>query len=332
MARNGASSLLRGAPLREQESRQRILHPSPAQVAHAAPDQGVKTPAQELQYIFPYQSYYSSTLLEQAIMDQPLATQIVQQQTAQLRGYAVGLAPWSETPIAVRFNGGSEGQKGTSQVIHLKPGMIVRPQGEGTDGRGAFSGLFYGLPFGWLGGGLACLYVFQTADAYALWPGDSEVCFHRQRALIGTSLAPISTTPGSSYNWPGRFPWTNARSQSALAQGNNPAISLTRPTRTLMRLRDSVNVDTMYMLYRGVDSFDIGSNGLAPTTTDVSGGISISWPLVAPAGVPASYPTVVQIDSQINRFYGDSCRMDLTAATSSPILGDYVDISRWGIL
>src|SRR6202453_373649 len=68
---------------------------------------GVVTPAQELTYIFPYQSFFSNSLQEQAILEQPLATPQVSQQISQLSGYALGLAPWSETPLAVIFNGGA---------------------------------------------------------------------------------------------------------------------------------------------------------------------------------------------------------------------------------
>src|SRR5260221_7507391 len=136
-------------------------------------------PVQQISRLFLYQSYFDSTLLQNAILEQTRNSPIVEStvQENQIPGYAIGLHPSSQTPVAIQFKLGA--QPSSSQAIVLKPGQVVRPHGlpRGMNS-GAFSGFRWGLPFGWLGGGVATLLVFSTPDADVSWPGTPEVIFH----------------------------------------------------------------------------------------------------------------------------------------------------------
>jgi hypothetical protein len=210
-------------------------------------------PAFEVTDTFPLQSFLSSTLFEQAIQAQSPNDLIVPStvQKIQVSGYAVGLHPSSQTPIAIQLDTGA--QQGASPVYRLKPGEILRPHGRpnGLGSDGNFSGFRWGLPFGWLGGGSAMLVIFRTADADALWTGNPEVMFHRFTSPIYALPAALSATVASyatapligSYNWPIRFPWLNARRATAgygtyALVGGEGAIAIT-PTRTVIRLRQA---------------------------------------------------------------------------------------------
>lgn len=284
---------------------------------------------------FKYQSYFDGTLLARAILEQPQGQQIVPStlKTTALAGYAVGLHPSSEAPVAVRFTKGA--QAGDSGVVTLKPGQIVRPNGEqasGADGR--FSGFDYGLPFGWLGGGNVTLVVFRTADAKADWLDRSELVFHRQRALI-YAPADVPLTTALTPNWPTAFPWASAVfGADAYPQGGLPILSV-NPTRIMMKLNldDLASAATMRMMFIGTSEFDEASNGVE-NTANYPASYDVIW------GQWASIPGVVDWPAQHQFQFLPEEAVKLSSVTGQMILvsedaalqGQYVDIVRYGVL
>ena len=117
--------------------------------------------------VFPYQSYFDAVLLEAAVLAQGTGQLLVDSaavpaRDSNTRGFGLGLDPSSETPIAVSFKRYSGSASG---AMLLRPGQIVFPFGREE----AFAGFRWGLPFGWLGGGLAGLTVIQNAKAELAW-------------------------------------------------------------------------------------------------------------------------------------------------------------------
>ncbi len=233
-----------------------------------------KSPGVALTALFPIQSYFNHTI---SIADPTLALAaagiLTQSQNEPIvnstllksntGGYSFGLHPSSQTPVAVQPILG--GQTGSPQTVILRPGQIYRPHGKPDGTPGFFSGFNWGIPFGWLGGGVATLYVFPSPDADVAWPGNAEVLFHRQaiRVISLTEAAALAEVP---FNWPLRFPWPHAASAFidptvAVPQPGNPIISISKPTRIEMSLRNGTVITpwTMRMLFRGTTDFDDGS-------------------------------------------------------------------------
>lgn len=211
-------------------------NPSAATPAPTITD--VYSPAVQLTEKFQWQSYIGvGGPYQQAILQQDFNEPIVQStlKRPQVPGYAVGLHPSSQTPVAVRFMGGVAGDSAT---LILKPGQVLRPVGRPTGANFAFTGIEWGLPFGWLGGGLATLLVFQSPDAEVDWSSDCEIPFHRMSLPI---LAPGDLTIAGAYNnapknWPLRFPWPEATRTVDISQKGRPVIAIARPTRILIGL------------------------------------------------------------------------------------------------
>lgn len=295
-------------------------------------------PAVQLIKTFPFQSYFNDTLMEKAILRAAQGDQIIQStiKAEAIAGYAVGLHPSSQTPVAIRFTKGA--QSGDSGVITLKPGMIVRPNGEQTDRDGRFSGFEWGLPHGWLGGGNATLIVFRTSDTSVDWIDRSELIFHRQRVKI---LAPADVPAFANLtpNWPTSFPWAKAKQgTNALPQGGNPILSV-KPTRIAMSLRmaDLAAAATMRMYFVGSTEFSQLSTGLedaaaAPVAYDVTWG---TWASLASAQYATQYqfqflPVEAFRMSSIN---GQMILVDasggLLSGLAEPV---FVDVIRYGEL
>lgn len=282
------------------------------------------SPAIEQTFIFPLQSYLDDAGAT-ALMRQQLNKGIVGASAALQKtpGYALGLHPSSETPVAVSFDAG--GQRDDSSVYILKPGEVIRPHGAPKGEFGGFSGYAVGLPFGWLGGGLARLVVFKTPDANVVWRDDTEVLFHRVRLPI-TDFATLATEP----NWPVRFPWSNAAS-GANPQGSNPSISIAKQTRIELCLRVSglAAAATMFLGFRGTDAFDTGADGVTVSTTQQRGQVLVTWPV--PEVGDTSFPIVELTGGPANRLGGAECLVDLASADVA-LIGEYVDILRYGTL
>lgn len=198
----------------------------------------------------PYQSYFSSTLYEKALLSQRAGDLIVSSTKVlyQGSGRLVALAGWSETPIAFRFSG----TKSDTGVIVVKPGQILDV--------GHFDGFEYGLPFGWLGGGRSMIYTAHTKDAL-IDPGSArpEVIFHRLRQKI---VASAGVLPAITYNWPLAFPWKRAVSGATSIDQTGTAMFRVEPTRSLIRLRMQNAVPkTVGLFYRGARELDEASDG-----------------------------------------------------------------------
>jgi hypothetical protein len=289
---------------------------------------------------FPFQSYFDSVFLERALLQQSRNEPIVNSLTPTvgaktpaittgISGYTFGLHPSSQTPVAVQPLVG--GQPTSAQPIILKPGQIYRPHGKPHMKNGNFSALRWGIPFGWLGGGLATLYIFPSADADVAWPGNKEVIFHRQRAQILSCAGAPAAAPS---NWPTIFPWlAAARGAAPIDQAGASIISL-EPTRTLMSLRLGTLAAPaeMRVQIQGSDDFDL--NASFATDPAAFRFVPYTWGTYVPcAGV--SYP-VVEAPTEWTRL---GCNNDdsangfvLTTVAGTPIENAFVDIVRYGRL
>lgn len=309
----------------------------PHQEAHTVlPD--TDQPGVSITHRFPFQSYFDSGLLERALLQQSKNEPIVNSLTPAVGlaktpmiqtgvpGYCIGLHPSSQTPVAVQPLVG--GQATSPQAIILKPGQIYRPHGH-LGKNGNFSGVNWGIPFGWLGGGVATLYVFSSPDADVAWPGNKEVIFHRQRAQILSCAGAPAAAPS---NWPTTFPWLGA-TRGTIDQSGASIISL-EPTRTLMSLRLGTLAAPaeMRVEIQGSDDFDL--NALMVTDPAAFRFVTYTWGTYVPcAGV--SYP-VVEAPTEWTRL---GCNNDdsangfiLTTLAGSSVENAFVDIVRYGRL
>lgn len=287
------------------------------------------SPAQQISRLFLYQSFFDDALLARAILPQLTNEPIVastarEEQTA---GYAIGLHPSSQTPVAVQFKIG--GQSTSSQAIILKPGQIVRPHGLPPGMKaGSFSAFTWGLPFGWLGGGVATLLVFQTPDADVLWPGNPEVIFHRQRMEIQDGGALPANAP---FNWPIRFPWVNAiQGAGSLNQRGDPEVAVD-PTRTLMRLRLAAlgAPADMRVIYQASSDFDVDQDGNPILTPVVA--FDMTWGIWASFGAgnlgdQHQFQSLPDLGFKIGADQGGV----VLASTNADLIGEFVDVVRYG--
>jgi hypothetical protein len=289
-------------------------------------------PVVQINNQYPLQSYFDNTLLEKALLYQAQGEPIVKstQRTESIAGYAVGLHPSSQCPVAIRFQKGS--QSTDSGVVVLKPGQIVRPNGEQAQQDGRFSGFDYGLPFGWLGGGSVTLIVFRTSDSKVDWLDHSEVIFHRQRAIIlATAAVPASTA--LKPNWPISFPWISAKQgTNALPQGGQPILAV-KPTRVAMALSaDLAAAATMRMYFVGSTEFNQAANG-QELLTDVPVAYDVVWGTWASLA-SANYAAQKQFQFlpveawRLSSFKGSM----IPVAVDASLVGLYVDIIRYGEL
>jgi hypothetical protein len=292
-------------------------------------------PAIQIAAWYPFQSYFDSTLGARAILTQQQGQQIVPStlRTENIAGYAIGLHPSSQTPVAVRFKKG--GQAGDSGVIIVKPGQVIRPNGLGPDGaNGRFSGFDYGLPYGWLGGGSATLVVFRSPDSTVDWLDRSELIYHRMRLPI---LQPAAVPAAASLvpNWPISFPWESAaRGADAIPQQGEPIIAV-NPTGIAMSLRgDLAAAATMRAYLIGTTEFSQDSNGdeslaAAPVAYDVTWG---SWTSLASANYATQYQfQFLPVEMvKLSSFTGALVLVD--ASGTAALNGLYVDILRYGVL
>lgn len=288
-------------------------------------------PASQSSRIFLYQSYFDDTLAGQALLTQDQSSPIVSStaKSEAVTGYGVGLHPSSQTPIAIQFSVG--GQPATGQPMFLRPGQVVRPFGLPGGSSGAFSGFTWGLPFGWLGGGLATLVILGSPDAAVEWNQDSpEIIFQRLRLRI---VASGSLPAAAPKNWPMRFPWPQAlRGADSALQKGQPVLSIT-PTRTLMRLRLATLAApaTMRMLFHETNDFDLDSAGAVIATQ--ASALDITWGTWASFGagnLATQYP-IVSLDDTGWRLAADDGGVVL-ASTDASLQGQYVDIVRYGRL
>lgn len=268
-----------------------------------------------------------------AILEQPTNRGIVDSTLKQYQagGFAVGLAPWSESPMSVIF------RKPDSAALVLRPGHILVPYPKGFTG-----GFDYGLPFGWLGGGLSALYVFRSRDSLPDWSGtQKEVLFHRFRTkIITTSL----TQPAvQRRNWPTRFPWMQSwrgNGTNAENQTGKPIVSV-KPTRTLLRLNGAIPMPAglpTRIVFWGTDDFDADSTGTPSANQNVF--YDFTWPanLGPGPGMAAHSPVVVlppEIAALASNTYGVTFEVEagsaLLTAAEGPAAAT-IDVLRYGTL
>jgi hypothetical protein len=307
-----------------------------ASTLQAVPSLETGAPTMRVSTVFPYQSFCDPAFRERGVVAQPPNDPIVNPQEQQCPGYAIGLHPSSQTPVAIEFRVG--GQKSSSAPLILKPGQIERPHGLPRGSRGgAFSGFRWGIPFGWLGGGMATLHVFQTSDDVA-WPGDSEVLFHRTNMIILDPAALLAGT-NAPLNWPLRFPWPNAvfgaLGAVGNAQGGSPSISIARPTRVIMRLRMTglAVASDMRIVWQNTNDFDLTAAGAASLTP--CGFQDVTWGTFAGSGglgnLAAQWPIQEFTGGPLNRLAADGGGLVLLDMMGGKLLVDNsVDICRYG--
>lgn len=286
---------------------------------------------------WPLQSYFDAaaeitTPPSTASLEQPPLDQIVpstlRDKTNQ-SGFSLGLAPWSQAPVAVQF---SFGDQGASATVILKPGQIFRPNGGER-----FVGFTYGLPFGWLGGGNVTLFLFKTPDARVDWTGyQSEVLFHRLRTTILAATVPL--TAPSYRNWPNRFPWPYMYRYATTPefQAAQSSLAIAEVTRTLLRLNNDATVSLptdqgFRMVFWGTDDFGTSSDGTTVTGSDQLY-TDLSWP--DPTSLVAgSYDNpVISLDRNLAALSGNTWGVALYAPAGSTLIGKTVDICRYGRL
>lgn len=294
----------------------------------------VFSPAIQIPRLFTFQSYHDSTLLENAILQQAKNVPIVQStlKIDQTPGYALGLAPSSQTPIAVEF---LTGAKSGSATMLLKPGQVLRPQGGTT-----FTGFRWGLPFGWLGGGLATVLVFTTKEAHVSWAENSEVIFHRVRipVLQPADLTALGANNNARKNWPLRFPWTQALfGASQLSQTGSPVTAIANPTRTLMVLRGASSLgagSTMRMIYQATNDVGLNSAGAVVNTNPIFE--DVTWPVFTSLGTSGNLATqnpFLMRTGGVARLAADDGGLALLDISGFEALtGLFVDFVRYGVL
>lgn len=296
-------------------------------------------------FIFPFQSFFDTTQLGQALTVQPTNESIIPSTLTPVAspGFGVGLHPDSQCPVAVRFK--SNAGVGDSQVTVLTPGQIVTPHGCAP-----FSGFDVGLPFGWLGGGSAQIAIMKTPAAAMWWAAGAEVVIQRQRVLIQADGA----TPTFSLGLPVGFPWKNALRYNAgapgtpFSQGGQAVISAI-PTRTELKLRLNVLASDalVLVLVKNTQAFDTSQTGTlsgeyevvpvlfpkiigAPNAQFPTAGFSSPVPggalsPVAPLGYGNHSPGVY--------LAGDDATFCVVNESGNAALnGAYVDIVRYGLI
>ena len=243
-------------------------------------------------------------------------------------GWAVSLSSDSQAPVALRIKPSRSSRYQTQgSTVRLLPGQTVQPAG-----RSPFAGFDYGLPFGWLGGGVVRLLVSGEPGARVeSGPVRKEILLHRIALTMGATL---NTIP----NWPMRLPWTQAHSQvnssgaatsAAVAQSGSPLLVLT-PTRTVFLVGNTK---------AGV----AGSGASLPTGTgrvevvisasdDFGSAAAVGDELVFPVPDSASGNSVVITSGRVpERVGGDSAILSLKPIDLS-LSGFDCLISRYGFL
>jgi hypothetical protein len=250
-----------------------------AAIQEAAGNCQVKT------FSFPFQSFFDSTQLGQALATQPTNAPIVPSTLQRITapGFGLGLHPDSQAPIAVTFK--SNVGVSDSPTIILTPGQIVYPHGCAP-----FSGFDVGLPFGWLGGGNVQLVIMKTPQAAVWWAPGAEVIIHRQRAQIQADGA----GPTFAGGLPLGFPWKNAKRYNTgtpsapFDQSGQATISVV-PTRVELKLRlNNLAADALVqLLVKNAQAFDQNADGTLTGETEM---VPLLFPKVN--GAFAYFPTI----------------------------------------
>lgn len=302
-------------------------------IATPVNDPTIHSPALQVSKKFAFQSYFDNTLLEKALLSQPPSTTIIDPTETQVRGYGVGLHPSSETPVAIEFRAGNSG--GSSTFV-LKPGQVLFPSGR----RREFSGLKYGLPYGWLGGGNATIVIFSTPDAEVSWGGEPEVIFHRARYAIKqpADLTDVGSFNNAPKNWPLRFPWTQAlQGSSSLPQKGKPLLAITQPTKAIIALRGKTSLAAAAncrVIIQGTNDFNRdSSDAVVLTATQYATVVFPSFTRIGTSGNMATHDPMVFVKDDWIRLGADDGGVLFVDNTGAATLnGCFADVVRYGRL
>ncbi len=275
------------------------------------------------QYVesFLFQSYFSGGDGAGAILDSPPNEVIIPstRKTVDVGGYGVALDPASETPVAVEFIAQGIGVAG---ALVLKPGQTVRPGFP-------FTGLRWGLPKGWLGGGLAVLNVLRAPDADVRYVGQARpVIFHRTRLIIEDDATPL---PALKLNWPSRFPWTQAMRLGTISQKSGPVLSV-RPERIVCRLNanDATTPRTFRFVFRSSFDFDLDSTGVMNTGDEDAVWYDVTFPMNL--SLSSSRPAV-ELPREFAGLTLDEGGVTVLNISGEPAFtGSSIDVVRYGSL
>jgi hypothetical protein len=305
-----------------------------------ARDMVVRGAAIPRNFIFDYQSFHDTTQLSAALQAQAVSQSRilpVQQNgiskplNEQVTGVGFALHPSSQTPVAVAPNRDGGGSGGSAVI--LKPGQVYYPGGE-------FRSFDWGLPYGWLGGGLAQLLVICEKDADLFWTTEPEVIFHRVTLPIyETAANPANISP----NWPMRFPWPNAISNStgaAVAQGDQPALVVV-PTRTVLRprLTSLAGALNLRLSMWQTEDLDYEFGGLLNGPAVTGSYIDTSWAAFVNSGFTINGAAVVEWPEKslpidvMPRIAGDNAIVaviDTANALAAVPLQRFIDVVRYG--
>lgn len=299
---------------------------------------------EQIPFTFPCQTWFDSTAEGvtpnpgHGMLEQTSNEGIVKQsmQASQMSGYAIGLSPRSETPIAVRVQ--MDGSGGFSTAIILRPGEIISPGGYANGQHRGFTALQWGLPYGWLGGGFACLVVFRSPDSLPRWDTGREVIFHRFQTSIRS--AALAAAAPQRRNWPTRFPWPHAfqavNINIALDRSGSPLLAV-HPTKTLLRLNGNVGMpvgETCRLVMYGSECFDLAP--LDGLTTLASGTAfwDFNWPAnnyLDANGVP--WPThnpYIRLPDEISDMAANAWGIEIQTYPAGPLIEKTVNVVRYG--
>ncbi len=289
-----------------------------------------------LRKVFNFQSFFSSTLLEQGILvanpAEPLIASTVGNDGVQpLAGVGFALHPASQTVVGVLPRLG-----GSASVVTLKPGQVYYP---GVP----FEGFTWGLPVGWLGGGAALLYLLREKVAETFWTGAPEVIFHRARfKTFAITDNPAAGAAGANANWPVRFPWPNAISgvpTPAVPQTLGPQIGMV-PTKFVLRLRLATLIAAakLRLIWNQTEDFDLQSDGVTYDAFSTSGSfVEVTFDPFAASGfqiggvASAEFP-IQTVDDKISRIGGDPGTLFLVSMDGNIATGSLIDIVRYGLV
>jgi hypothetical protein len=254
----------------------------------------------QIPYTFAFQSSLAVGAGGEArsISDQKMNEAVVAatRQVAHSSGYHLGLHPCSEVPVAVKFTG-----RGETAAVILKPGETISP--------GAFDGFEWGLPFGWLGGGHALLYVVHRENSRIEWPAI------QREVVIQRVALPVGALTYDEANWPSRFPWPNAkRGANAIPQSAKSILSI-QPTRVFARYNGTVGAADLVI-------------GLTFTSDDLFGTDGVYATITFPAN---HVRPIVELPATVLALLGDSTKLTLSDPGSVGGLSA-VHFTRYGVI
>jgi hypothetical protein len=300
----------------------------------------VFSPATQFSKLYDFQSYHDSTLLENALQIQNPNDGIVQStlDESQVSGYSLGLHPSSQTPVAVQF---FQGGMQASSVITLKPGQVWTPFGKPGVHPSQFSGFRFGLPMGWLGGGLATFVVFHTPEAIVRWYERAEIIFHKVTVPI-IPLADVTAAANNNArrNWPLRFPWTQAlRGSGQVNQKSRPVLGVS-PTKVFAALRGVGELADSYstrFVFQATNDFGIDDDG-DPNNTIIPVFQDVFWDSFSSIGTSGNLSTQRPIltfgeNDIVTRLAADDGGLAIIDNSGAEAFAEgFVDFTRYGTL